>query len=85
MLVKIHLRGVLSVDAPDSVSVNAAKSGKWRLSYSDDETRFLNDTIRNFLRQASFEEDRFRTGTSDLHYHSLFGGREYPPTKKEAP
>lgn len=83
MRVKIHVRGVVEVDLPDSVCLDASKSNRWRLSYSDDETKSINDAIRNYLHAATIEHDRVHSGTQTLMYHSLFGGREYPRMPKE--
>jgi hypothetical protein len=85
MKVKIHIRGLVEVDLPDSVCLDCRKSGKWRLSYSDDEVRSINSAVRKHLREAAAEPDRVRAGLPDLHYHSMFAGREYPPMPKEVP
>jgi hypothetical protein len=85
MKVKIHIRGLVEVDLPDSVCLDCRKSGKWRLSYSEDETRSINDAIKKHLREAAAEPERLRKDFPDPHYHSMFGGREYPPMPKEVP
>jgi len=89
MRVKIHIRGLVEVDLPDSVCLDCSKSGRWRLSYSEDEVRAINSAVRKHLREAAAEPDLARTilhgGGPDLRYHSMFAGREYPPMPKEVP
>jgi len=85
MQVKIYIRGTVEVDLPDSVCLDGRKSGVMRLSHSEDETRSMNDAIRKHLREAAAEPERLRKDFPEPHYHSMYGGREYPPMPKEVP